>query len=274
MKLRSQLLLGSSALIALALLGLLLGLLGVLQLTHSQSQLMARNLSIIEASLGMHQEMGTQVTLLLADRLDRPALKASARRFRGWLNKAGESAVDAADHQALGEVERVYGRFAELLQNPMTVRRSLLESNDFGRALEALRNRINAVQQRYVTAVEHDEAESRRRARLIGGLLGLVGLAVLLIGFLTASTIAQRFGAPVEALARAADQIGQGDYQVSLPHSPVAELAALSRSFGQMAEALSQLKATNLEALVAGQRRLQAVLDSIDDGLLICDRLG
>lgn len=274
MKLRSQLLLGSSALIALALLGLLLGLLGVLQLAYTQSQLTTRNLSIVEASLGMHQEMGTQVTLMLADRLDHPALKASARRFREWLDKAGESAADAADRQALGEIERVYGRFDQLLQNPMTVRRSLLESDDFGRALEALRNRINAAQQRYITAVEQSEAESRRRARLIGGLLGLVGLAVLLIGFLTASTIAQRFGAPIEALARAAAQIGRGDYQVKLPRSPVAELAALSRSFGLMANALGQLKATNLEALVASQRRLQAVFDSIDDGLLICDRQG
>jgi NtrC-family two-component system sensor histidine kinase KinB len=41
-----------------------------------------------------------------------------------------------------------------------------------------------------------------------------------------------------------------------------------------MAEALRQHQATNIDELLAGQQRLQAVLDSIDDGLLIIDRQG
>jgi NtrC-family two-component system sensor histidine kinase KinB len=46
------------------------------------------------------------------------------------------------------------------------------------------------------------ERSSRERALLIAGLLGLVGLAVLIIGFVTAHAIARRFGEPIEALAR------------------------------------------------------------------------
>ena len=41
-----------------------------------------------------------------------------------------------------------------------------------------------------------------------------------------------------------------------------------------MAQALHEFKQTNVEALVNGQQRLQALLDSIDDGLLIVDRDG
>lgn len=48
----------------------------------------------------------------------------------------------------------------------------------------------------------------------------------------------------------------------------------LTRRFGIMAEALRQHQATNIDELLAGQQRLQAVLDSIDDGLLIIDRQG
>ena len=97
---------------------------------------------------------------------------------------------------------------------------------------------------------------------------------MLLIGVVTAHGIARRFGAPIEALARAADRIGQGDFQVTLPLSSVSEMASLSRRFGLMAEALRQLKETNIEKMLAEQRRLKAVLDSIDDGLLILDRDG
>ena len=41
-----------------------------------------------------------------------------------------------------------------------------------------------------------------------------------------------------------------------------------------MAEALRKHQATNVDELLAGQQRLQAVLDSIDDGLLMIDRAG
>ncbi|MCE6985022.1 HAMP domain-containing protein, partial [Pseudomonas frederiksbergensis] len=75
------------------------------------------------------------------------------------------------------------------------------------------------------------------RALLIGGLLGLVGLAVLILGFVTAHGIARRVGQPIEALAKAADQIGQGNFDVTLPVSHALELNQLTRRFGLMAEA-------------------------------------
>jgi NtrC-family two-component system sensor histidine kinase KinB len=274
MKLRSQLVLSSSALITVALFGLLLGMFSVWQLTKGQNQAMTRNLDIIEASLGLRQEMGTQVILMIADKLDRQALQASDQRFQQWLNKAAEGAIDDSDRQAVGEIGRAYAHYQDLLKTPVTVRRQLLDNDDFGRALQALRDRINAVQTRYVAQVQNAQETVRQRAWMVAGLLGLIGLAVLVIGFITANSIARRFGQPIEALARAADQIGQGDFQVSLPISQAAELATLSRRFGLMADAVQQFKNSNVAALMAEQRRLQAVLDSIDDGLLILDRNG
>ncbi|MFZ3153235.1 KinB sensor domain-containing domain [Pseudomonas sp.] len=274
MNLRSRLFISCSALLTVALIGLLLGIFSVLQLTQVQSQAMTRNLQIIDASLGLRQELGKQVILLLAEELDRAALQASDEQFKVWLQRAAASASDDSDRQAVTEIERAYANFDDLLDKPLTVRRELLRNDRFGRAIEALRDRINAVQTRYVSAVEQEEARLRERAWLIAGLLGMIGLAVLVIGFVTAHSIAQRFGRPIEALARAADQIGQGDFQVTLPLTPVAEMSALSQRFGLMAEALREFKNSDVEALQAEQQRLQAVLDSIDDGLLIFDRGG
>ena len=274
MNLRSRLFISSSALLTVAIVGLLLGMFSVLQLTQVQSQAMTRNLQIIDASLGLRQELGKQVILLLAEDLDREALKASDQQFKLWLQRAAASATDDSDRQAVAEIERAYANFDDLLAKPLTVRRELLRNDSFGRAIEALRDRINAVQTRYVDAAAYEEARARERAWLIAGLLGMICLAVLVIGFVTAHNIAQRFGRPIEALARAADQIGQGDFQVTLPLTPVAEMSALSQRFGLMAEALREFKNSDVEALQAEQQRLQAVLDSIDDGLLIFDCAG
>lgn len=59
-----------------------------------------------------------------------------------------------------------------------------------------------------------------------------------------------------------------------LGSSASAEPIALGPRLGLRAEALHPFKETTIEALLGSQRRQQAVLGSIDDGLLILDRLG
>lgn len=274
MKLRSKLFLGSSALVTVALAGLLLAIFSVLQLTQAKNHAMAQHLRIIEASMGMRQELGKQVILLLAEELDREALKQSDQTFKSWLKKAATIAQAQHEQDAIKKIAKAYDHFDDLLAKPLTVRRQLLNNDGFGNAIEVLRDHIYNIQMHYIQAVEQEEQRGQQRAWLVAMLLGVTGLAVLVIGYLTAHTIAQRFGRPIEALARAADQIGQGDFQVVLPVSTVAEMSALSQRFGLMAEALRDFKNSDVEALQAEQQLLQGVLDSINDGLLILDRCG
>ncbi|SDF86524.1 KinB sensor domain-containing domain [Phytopseudomonas seleniipraecipitans] len=277
MKLRSKLFLSTTALLTVALLGLMLGIFSVLQLTQSQNRTLAHNLNVISDSLDLRQELGKQLFLVLGERFDEQALqtlRTSDQNFRQWIDRALAQSPTDGDRQAILDIQSAYQKFSLLLQDPQAVRNDLLNNDEFANSIEAVRDRLNALQVSYVAAVQASEAHARERAWLIAGLLGLVGLAVLVIGFITAHSIARRVGQPIEALARAADQIGQGDFQVTLPITPVAELSALSRRFGLMAESLRHLKSSNVEALMSEQRRLQAVLDSIDDGLLIFGRNG
>ncbi|MFI8482176.1 KinB sensor domain-containing domain [Pseudomonas sp. NPDC078700] len=274
MKLRTRLFISGSALLTVALIGLILGMVSVWQITRVQNQAMSRNLDIIDATIGFRQEMGTQVILLLEDELDPLAIRDSDIRFRSWLAKAKRNSMNAEDRRAIAEIASAYAKFGRLLDSPANVRRNLLHDDEFTRALQSLRDHINIVQLRYVEAVQHAQAASKERATVVTALLGLIGLALLVIGYITAHSIAKRVAQPIESLASAADQIGQGDLQVSLPQSAVAELAALSRRFGLMADSLRQFNNSNISALMAEQQRLQAVLDSIDDGLLMFDRNG
>lgn len=274
MKLRTRFFFSSSALMVLALIGLLLGIFSVIFLTKAQNQLMSRNLQIIEATGGMRQEMGTQVVMMLRNNPDPVQMEASDQRFRQWLSLAGEDAVNAADRQELAEIESAYEQFDDFINKRLEVHRNTLNDDHFALNLQPLRDRLAALQQRYVRAIEHNQESSRQRAWLVASLLSAIGVALLLIGFVTANSIARRFGQPIETLTSAAEQIGRGDYHVNLPVPQQTELAILTRRFGQMAEALRQFHASNVAALIAGQRRLQAVLDSITDGLLIIDRDG
>lgn len=68
MKLRSKLFLSTTALLTVALLGLMLGIFSVLQLTQSQNRTLAHNLNVISDSLDLRQELGKQLFLVLGER--------------------------------------------------------------------------------------------------------------------------------------------------------------------------------------------------------------
>tara|TARA_R110001606_G_scaffold399268_1_gene583173 strand:- start:74310 stop:76085 length:1776 start_codon:yes stop_codon:yes gene_type:complete len=267
--LRSRLFLGISGLVAVALLGLVLGLYGVLHLTQTQNDAMTKDLGIIEASQGLGHELNKQLALLIAGKFDRSTLKASDEAFQRWLVAATANATYQSDRDAVESIRRDYTTFKQMLDRSSALRSELLQNNEFSAAILAMRDRISLVQASYIDHAQRMATSTQERATLIATLLGLVILAMLLIGLITANSIAQRVGRPIEALARAADRIGRGDFQVMLPTSPIAELGVLSSRFGLMADSLQEFKNSDLAALQAERQRLQAVLDSMDGGLLI-----
>ncbi|MFJ3371105.1 ATP-binding protein [Pseudomonas sp. NPDC086251] len=275
MKLRTRLFLSISALITVALLGLLLGLVSVMQMAGNQEALIRNNFVTLDLGLKLRQTLGDQLILMLNEKSDPAAFEASKQHYVQLLD-------EGIAHEKGGE-GNLYG-FMQAKDDYLSFLQALDLSHDPTHVLsgnEALTERFNVLRNGLIT--EHKRAldnindtqrQARERALLIAGLLGLVGLAVLIIGFVTAHAIARRFGAPIEALAQAADNIGQGNFEVTLPISSAVEMNLLTKRFGIMAEALRQHQATNIDELLAGQQRLQAVLDSIDDGLLMIDRDG
>ncbi|MBC3206173.1 PAS domain-containing protein [Pseudomonas sp. SWRI111] len=274
MKLRTRLFLSISALITVALLGLLLGLVSVLQMAGSQEALVRSNFITLDLGLKLRQTLGDQLIIMLAQKPDPVAFEASKQHYFQLLDQG--IAQQGSDELAYGfkQAKADYLKFLASFDVSAEAARDASASADFRERFNILRSGLIAEHKQALDNINAVQHAARERALLIAGLLGLVGLAVLIIGFVTAQGIARRFGAPIEALAKAADSIGQGNYDVTLPISSAMEVNLLSRRFGLMAEALRQHQATNVDELLAGQQRLQAVLDSIDDGLLMIDRQG
>jgi NtrC-family two-component system sensor histidine kinase KinB len=274
MRLRTRLFLSISALITVALVGLLLGLVSVTQIAGSRERLINQSFATLELGQRMRQHLGDQMVNLMGEDVDVAALQEAQQEFLETLKDGLDQSSDTQTRQHFEKIAASYQVFLDVMRQPASARSKLLDQQEPARALESLRSNMTDLQSHALSIARTAEAATRDRARMIAGLLGLVAGAVLLIGFITAQGIARRFGAPIDALAKAADQVGRGDFQVTLPLSPVNEMAALIRRFGLMTEALRMVKETNVEKLLAEQQRLKAVLDSIDDGLLILDRQG
>lgn len=273
-KLRTRLFLSISALITVALLGLLLGVVSVMQMAKSQEALIRNNFITLDLGLKLRQSLGDQLILMLRNNPDPQALQASTQEYLTLLDEGIEHERKNDLHSGFAQARKDYGSFLEAFHQANSASLNLSTDNELSNRFNQLRNGLITEHRRALDTIYAAQAAARDRAIIIASLLGLVGLAVLIIGFVTAHGIARRFGAPIEALAKAADNIGKGNFEVVLPLSSATEMNLLTRRFGTMAEALRQHQATNIDELLAGQQRLQAVLDSIDDGLLMIDQQG
>lgn len=275
MKLRTRLFLSISALITVSLLGLLLGLVSVMQMANTQESLIRNKFITLDLGLKLQQTLDDQLINMLNEKPDLAALEASRKRYLELLDQGIplEQGIDG-QRNGFSQARADYLGFLNTFGPSLEQSGSLAGNQDLTEKFNVLRNGLIFEHKLALDTINETQRQARERALLICGLLGLVGLAVLIIGFITAHGIARRFGSPIEALAKAADNIGQGNFEVTLPISSAAEMNQLTRRFGIMAEALRQHQATNIDELLSGQQRLQAVLDSIDDGLLMIDRQG
>lgn len=275
MKLRTRLFLSISALITVALLGLLLSLVSVQQMASSQQTMIRNNTFVLDMGLKLRQNLSEQLTQLLDDGSDPRVLADLQAQFQQLLDEGMQHESQFSDNeQEFSKANAKYQDFLQQLKAAASPARSLSVDEPLGQAFSELRATLIAYHKQAVEQIRDAEKISRDRAVLMSGVLGLVALAVLALGFFTAHGIARRFGQPIEALASAADQVGLGNFDVTLPVTSALEINQLTKRFGLMAEALREHQATNVDELLAGQQRLQAVLDSIDDGLLIIDRQG
>ncbi|WP_373350641.1 KinB sensor domain-containing domain [Pseudomonas chlororaphis] len=277
MKLRTRLFLSISALITVALLGLLLGLVSVMQMAKTQEALIRNNFITLDLGLKLRQTLGDQLIIMLNHNPDRAALDDSRQEYLSLLDQGIEHERQNNVRNGFTQARDDYQSFFEAFERADGTSAGVNGNTELTQRFNALRNGLISEHKQALDNINEIEHQARNRALMIAGLLGLlglVGLAVLVIGFITAHGIAQRFGGPIEALAKAADNIGQGNFDVTLPLSSAAEMNLLTRRFGIMAQALREHQATNVDELLAGQQRLQSVLDSIDDGLLMIDRQG
>ncbi|PAA01424.1 ATP-binding protein [Pseudomonas fragi] len=273
-KLRTRLFLSISALITVALLGLLLGVVSVMQMAKTQEALIRNNFITLDLGLKLRQSLGDQLVMMLHNQPDPQALQASAQQYLKLLDEGIEHERKNDLHSGFAQAREDYSSFLLAFNKAHDAQLNLSNDKELTSRFNQLRNGLITEHRRALDTIYAAQAAARDRALVIAALLGLVGLAVLIIGFITAHGIARRFGAPIEALAKAADNIGKGNFEVVLPLSSATEINLLTRRFGIMAEALRQHQATNIDELLAGQQRLQAVLDSIDDGLLMIDQQG
>jgi NtrC-family two-component system sensor histidine kinase KinB len=101
--------------------------------------------------------------------------------------------------------------------------------------------------------------------------IAAIGLAAIIIGIVFSLFLSMLISRPVTELKEAVLHIAQGDYEVQVPVRGTGELAVLATQFNLMAEKLRQCHAMNIDEIIAEKRKSEAIIQSVDDGLIVVD---
>ncbi|MGI9331530.1 MAG: ATP-binding protein [Gammaproteobacteria bacterium] len=280
MTLRTRLLLGYGIVLAVALLGFFLTLISVTQLGHSPEVIVGKHYPSVLAAERMKQTVQIQQNAIMRRLLDEDyglagVLEHTRKVFDRWLGQARQSVSLPEEPVVIDEIETQFEALQALLNDPerwsagsYSWEESIVDG--FNKVVNAC-DELGKLNFEAMNKANH-QARDQVRAAIIES--AVIAGCTLLIGIGLALRLSRRLSTPMEALAGAAQKVAGGDYDVWIAPSPVKEIGQLGAQFNEMTGALKRFETLNIEQVVNEQQRSEAVLQSIDDGLVIFDRNG
>jgi NtrC-family two-component system sensor histidine kinase KinB len=191
-----------------------------------------------------------------------------------WLARAQDNITIEGEKEVLARIDSTFDRytvrFDSLLQRPdiygdRPYENALLPAfRDVRSAAGDLRD-LN--QRTMVEASDRAEAVATWAIWSVGG----IGVGAVVLGLVVSLVLAGRIVQPIRKVQAATQKIAAGDYDVEVQTDATDELGKLAAQFNEMAAELRSYRDLNIETIMAEQRKSKAILQSIDDGLLVVD---
>lgn len=280
--LRTQIFLGygASLLIVAAILALAIVLL--LRLGRASDAILQENYLSTLAAENMindieRQDSGLLLILLDFKDLGLKELHESEVNFLQWLGRAKDNITIPGEKEVVEAIEKDYTLY---LRDVSQLR--LIREADRERAITLYQDqvlpRFRTIRDTCIKlrSLNHEVmyAASTQARRLAGQavlFISLIGAAAIIVGVSFSLFLSRLISRPVTELKDAVSHIAQGDYAVHVPLRGGGELMLLAEAFNDMAEKLKHFHDMNIEQILAEKRKSEAIIRSVDDGLLVVD---
>lgn len=282
MRLRSRLLLGFGITLGLMLVVVVWAVLNFVWLGRASDAILRENYNSILAAETMIAAIERQdsAILLILLGFDDEGLRqflSYETTFLQWLGRAKDNITIAGEADVL---ERLESGYTEYLNRFTRLReRRIVDENQGAsyyqdevlplfRTLRAEATRLRQLNQD--TMFTASAQAERIAARAIWSTL-VVASAVVLVGVGFSFLLSRRLSEPIQDLLAATENLAEGDYDVEVRAHGADELIRLGQAFNEMARKLGSYHQMNVERMVAERRRSDAVLQSIEDGMVVVD---
>jgi NtrC-family two-component system sensor histidine kinase KinB len=139
------------------------------------------------------------------------------------------------------------------------------------RQVRKVADAILQLNQKNMEDASHDAKDTARASIMaLGGALAAASVLALLLAWQLVHSVLR----PLRDITRAAQTLGAGQFDLSVPVHRDDEIGQLAQTFNTMTERLRALRHSNLQQLLRAQQTAQATVDSFPDPILVVDPEG
>jgi NtrC-family two-component system sensor histidine kinase KinB len=284
MTLKKKILIGYSVAFILMVLVVCWAVINLISLGEASEAILRENYRSILAAENMidalkHQDRG--LLLIFLDNDERGVIwyKESEKIFLSWLVRAKGNITVKGEGDIIRSIEKDYidyrSFFQEFALKKYGVRNLSLLRIIYQRSIYPLFEKVYQGCIRLRNLNERAMYSSSNRAnfvakRAIFSTL-IVALSALIIAFIFSLLLSEKITRPLRDFMFASRRIAKGDYKIKIPIRTSDELGSLATEFNKMAGQLERYRMMNIEQVLAEKSKSEAVLASIDDGIITFD---
>jgi two-component system, NtrC family, sensor histidine kinase KinB len=208
-------------------------------------------------------------------------LAESDTLFLEWLERSQESIAVVGEKEAISAIKQDYQEYrtrlaaivtpageSDIAPSPKSYKEAILPYyHKVKEGCLALR----AMNEKTMYAASEEAREEAKRVIYAKASLALIAAMVALFFSLV---FAERLVLPLRRFVTAAKSISAGEFSVKLKVETRDELGELAEEFNRMASELRRYHLMNVDRIVAERNKGEAILASIEDGLVVFDTDG
>lgn len=283
--LRKKILIGYGIALALMCVVLAWGMISLRTLGSASEAILKENYWSIQAAENMidavERQNSATLLMILGHRDEgRRQFRVSENQFHQWLVRAGDNITIEGEANI---IEAINDGYTDYLVNIFELERFRREEPDavaeyyrdeimptFAEVREEC-VRLRQLNQETMFSASDRARDISRRSRWSMGVIGVGAVGVGLAFSLILSTLILK---PLRRIMAAAQKVSDGDYGVRVATATSDELGHLASEFNSMVNKLKVYNDLNVRQIVEEKGKSEAIIRSIDDGVIVVDSDG
>jgi NtrC-family two-component system sensor histidine kinase KinB len=280
--LRKKIFIGYGITLVLMIIVLIWALVNLLDLGKASDAILKENYKSILAAENMVYAIERQdsATLLLFLGYEDQAWKQfrdNESQFFQWLGRARDNITVEGEERIVNTIENSYNTYLNNIAELKSVYKSRLQKTATFYH-ETILPSFNSVRTACIHLREINQetmfkASERARhivKRAIWSMM-IIGSAAIIIGLGFSIILSNLLVRPVRQMKEATQKISEGNYDIDFSVSSSDELGGLANEFNAMVKKLREYRALNINQIMAEKRKSDAIIRSIDDGIVVVD---
>jgi NtrC-family two-component system sensor histidine kinase KinB len=281
--LRKKIFIGYGIALALMIVVVVWALVHLLDLGEASDAILRENYKSILAAENMvyaieRQDSATLLLFLGYEEQGWRQFRENESLFFQWLARAKDNITIEGEERIVSTIEKEYSVYLHHISGLLPVSKSNLQKSaafyheTILPSFISVRNaciRLREINQE--TMFKASERARRVAQRAIWSVV-IIGSAAVGIGLGFSLLLSNLLVKPVRRMMEATQKISEGNYDVEISIQSSDELGDLTNDFNKMAKKLKAYHDLNIDQIVAEKRKSDAIIRSIDDGIVVVDK--